>query len=249
MSQAFAIAPIGRYMPVSCTRYGASMTIPPPLLVLDLDGTLADTNRDLIPVLNRVTARVGLEPIAMSDVGHVVGHGAKAMIEKAFAFRGQPLDEATRDRLFDLFIEDYSANIAANTVLFDGVTASLDRFEGNGWRLAVCTNKQESLAVKLIAELGQSHRFSVISGGDTFAFRKPDPRHLVETVTMAGGAPGRTVMVGNSVTDIRTARSAQIPVVAVDFGYSEVPVAQLNPDRVISHYDELWDAASALLGG
>ena len=229
----------------SCKKQ--EMAQKPPLLVLDLDGTLADTNRDLIPVLNRVTQTVGLPPIEMRDVGHVVGHGARAMIEKAFAFHGQPLDTASLDRLFDIFLEDYSANIARNTVLFDGVCQSLDRFAGDGWRLAVCTNKQESLAVKLIAELGQLRRFSAITGGDTFAFRKPDPRHLTETVTMAGGQPERTVMVGDSVTDIRTAQGAAIPVVAVDFGYSDVPVSELGPDRIISHYDELWEAASALL--
>lgn len=224
------------------------MTETRPLLVLDLDGTLADTHRDLVPVLNRVTAKVGLAPIAMEDVGHVVGHGAKAMIERAFAFHRRPVDKGTLERLFADFLQDYSANIALNTVLFDGVTQSLNRFEGEGWLLAVCTNKQQDLAQKLIRELGQSARFSAVSGGDTFAFKKPDPRHLTETVASAGGDRQRTVMVGDSVTDIRTAQAAQIPVVAVDFGYSDVPVRELNPDRVISHYDELWDAATALLG-
>ncbi|GIL00661.1 MAG: phosphoglycolate phosphatase, bacterial [Alphaproteobacteria bacterium] len=225
----------------------ANMPRRPPLLVLDLDGTLADTMRDLIPVLNRVTATAGLAPIGNGEVGHVVGHGARAMIEKAFAFHGRPLDEGLLDRLFDRFIEDYSRNLARNTVLFDGVARALDRFAEDGWLLAVCTNKQERLAARLIGELGQAHRFAAISGGDTFAFRKPDPRHLVETIALAGGVPARTVMVGDSVTDIDTARAAGIPVVAVDFGYSGVPVAQLRPDRVISHYDELWEAARALV--
>lgn len=223
------------------------MTRTAPLLVLDLDGTLADTTRDLIPVLNRVTATVGLPPIEMRDVGHVVGHGAKAMLEKAFAFHGQPLDGDTLEQLFAVFLADYEANIATNTVLFEGVSEALDRFAANGWRLAVCTNKLEGLARKLIDALGESRRFAAITGGDTFEFRKPDPRHLTLTVELAGGAPERAIMVGDSVTDIRTAKSAGIPVIAVDFGYSDIPVGELDPDRVISHYDELWDAAATLM--
>ena len=170
------------------------------------------------------------------------------MIERAFAFHNRPLDKGTLDYLFDTFLDDYSQNLAQNTVLFDGVTQSLDRFAENRWLLAICTNKHQGLAEKLIAELGQSKRFAAITGGDTFAYRQPDPRHLTDTVAKAGGSPERTVMVGDSITDIRTAQAARIPVVAVDFGYSEVPVRQLGPDRVISHYDELWDAAAALLG-
>jgi len=223
------------------------MSETPPVLVLDLDGTLADTNRDLIPVLNRVTAAEGVPPIAMADVGHVVGHGARAMIERAYAHHRRPLVAGTLDRLFDAFIADYSVNLAANTVLFDGVEPSLDLFASQGWLLAVCTNKQEDLARRLLDELGLGNRFAAITGGNTFAWRKPDPRHLTETVSRAGGDPRNAVMVGDSITDIRTAQAAGIPVVAVDFGYSEVPVGQLGPDRVISHYDELFDAAGALL--
>lgn len=219
-----------------------------PLLVLDLDGTLADTSRDLLPVLNRVTAKVGLPAIAMKDVGQVVGHGAKAMISRAFAFHGREADAGLIDTLFDDFLVDYEANIAAHTVLYDGVTQALDRFAANGWKLAICTNKLEHLARMLVEELGQSYRFAAITGGDTFDFRKPDPRHLIETVAMAGGSPAKAVMVGDSVTDIKTAQAAEIPVIAVDFGYSDIPVRDLAPDRVISHFDELWQAIADLPG-
>ena len=219
-----------------------------PLIVLDLDGTLADTNRDLIPVLNRITATTGLPPIAMEDVGHVVGHGAKAMIERAYTFHGITPSRELIERLFADFLVDYEANIAAHTVLYDGVTQALDRFAANGWKLAICTNKLEHLARMLVEELGQSYRFAAITGGDTFDFRKPDPRHLIETVAMAGGSPAKAVMVGDSVTDIKTAQAAEIPVIAVDFGYSDIPVRDLAPDRVISHFDELWQAIADLPG-
>ncbi|MEC9342306.1 MAG: HAD-IA family hydrolase [Pseudomonadota bacterium] len=222
------------------------MTKDRPLLVLDLDGTLADTIRDLIPVLNRVTAQVGLPAIDMADVGHVVGHGARAMLARAFAFHGKQVEETVIEGLFRDFLIDYENNIARETVLFDGVPAALDRFAGDGWRLAVCTNKAEHLARLLIDELGQGDRFAAITGGDTFDFRKPDPRHLTETVRLAGGNPLRSVMVGDSSTDIRTAKAAGIPVVAVDFGYADMPVDRLGADRVISHYDELRAAVAEM---
>ena len=219
-----------------------------PLIVLDLDGTLADTNRDLIPVLNRITATTGLPPIAMEDVGHVVGHGAKAMIERAYTFHGITPSRELIERLFADFLVDYEVNLAVDTVLFDGVERALQRFQDNGWRLAVCTNKFEGLARKLIEALGQSDRFAAITGGDTFDYRKPDPRHLTGTIELAGGDATRTIMVGDSITDVRTAKAADIPVIAVDFGYTDIPPTELGADRLISHYDELWDAANTLIG-
>lgn len=217
-----------------------------PILVFDLDGTLADTMRDLIPVLNRTTAPEGLGEIPFSDVGHVVGHGARAMIEKAFAYHGRQLDPALHDRLFDQFLVDYEANIAANTVLFEGAEKALDHFAEQGWLLGVCTNKPERLAVKLLDELGVLTRFAAVTGGDTYPYRKPDPRHLTGTIAKAGGDKSRAVMVGDSRTDIDTARQAGIPVVAVDFGYTDIPVRDLSPDRVISHFDLLREAVESL---
>lgn len=218
-----------------------------PTLVLDLDGTLADTNRDLIPVLNRATKLYGLEPIAMSDVGHVVGHGAKAMIQKAFTFHNQVLSDDLLEEIFLIFLKDYEENICVDTVLFEGVTDALLSFENEGWNLAVCTNKLEHLALKLLKQLGIHEHFSAITGGDTFDMRKPDPLHITKTIELAGGRADAAIMVGDSITDINAAKSGNIPVVAVDFGYSDTPVEELSPDRVISHFRELKEAVDSLI--
>lgn len=210
-----------------------------PTLVFDLDGTLADTNRDLIPVLNRVTATTGLPAIALEDVGHVVGHGAKAMIARAFSYHNHELSPEQLENLFADFLADYEANIAANTVLYDGVLDAMDTLESRGWQFAVCTNKMQHLSEKLLHALDVTDRFKAIAGANRFNFRKPDPRHLTHTVLTAGGDPQYAVMVGDSITDITTAKAAMIPVIAVDFGYSEVPVKELDPDRIISHFSQL----------
>ncbi len=216
-------------------------------LVLDLDGTLADTRLDLIPALNRTIATEGLSPVPMDKIGHFVGHGAKAMIAKSYEHYGQDLDISLHEQLFEIFLADYSDNIANETVLFEGVLESLDQFFSGGWKIAICTNKTEHLAVRLMEVLELADRFVTITGGDTFDFKKPDPRHLTETISLAGGIPQASVMVGDSETDIKTAKAADIPVIAVDFGYSERPVAEYSPDRLISHYNELFATASELV--
>src|SRR5208283_5399967 len=100
-------------------------------------------------------------------------------------------------------------------------------------------NKMEGSAKLLIERLGVAERFAFICGQDTFGVGKPDPTPLIKTIAACGGVNERAIVVGDSATDIKTARAAGLPVIAVDYGYTDVPVAQLGPDRVISHFDEL----------
>jgi len=218
-----------------------------PTIVFDLDGTLVDSNRDLVPALNRTTAHDGLPPISREDVGHVVGQGALMMIKRAFDFHKTPLDPVRHKELLSVFLETYEAHIADETVYYDGVLKALDELAEQGWILAVCTNKYEKLARKLIGIIGGTERFSAITGGDTFDNKKPDPSHIIETIKLAGGNPARAVMVGDSINDINAAIAAQIPVVAVDFGYTDIPVKKLNPTVIISHFDQLVTEASKLV--
>lgn len=218
------------------------------LLIFDLDGTLVDSNLDLIPALNAATQFRGLPPMLRSDVGQVVGSGALAMIEKAYAFHDRPLESGGPEHLhlFDLFLQHYEAHLVDHTVFYPGVLKALTRLQDAGWQLAVCTNKFEHLARKLLTELGEVERFVAITGGDTFAERKPDPEHLRKTAQLAGVDPACCMMVGDSINDIAAAKAAAMPVIAVDFGYSDIPVARLNPDIIISHYDQLFSAVHEL---
>lgn len=223
------------------------MNMRPPILVLDLDGTLADTAHDLIGTLNLLLAREGLAPLAPEAARPLVGAGARALIERGFAFHGAPLTPERLEPLVRDFLAHYEAHIADESRLFPGALAALDRFRGAGFRLAVCTNKPEALARLLLEKLAAADRFAAICGRGSFPVHKPDPRTLLLTIEAAGGDPRRAVMVGDSKTDIDTARAAGTPSIAVDFGYTDTPVAALAPDRVISHFDELWGAAHTLL--
>jgi len=221
--------------------------MPAPTIVYDLDGTLADTAEDLVATLNWLLAREGLAPLKVESAGSLVGAGARALIERGFAASGRALEPRAIDALFVDYLRYYSAHIVERSRLYPGVDKALGAFERAGWRQAVCTNKTESLARLLIAKLGIAERFAFICGQDTFGVGKPDPRPLLETVAAAGGASHRAIMVGDSGTDIRCARAAGVPVIAVDFGYADVPVKELGPDRVISRFDQLMEACDALL--
>ena len=211
-------------------------------VVFDLDGTLVDTAPDLIDTLNVVFTREGLPPVEYAAARDMIGGGARKMIEAALQFERRMVSADLVDRMLGEFIAYYSEHIADRSRLFPGVGAALDTLEARGCRFAVCTNKLEGLSKQLLDTLGLSRRFEAICGQDTFGIQKPDPEILRRTIAAAGGAADHAIMVGDSGTDIATARAASLPVVAVDFGYSETPIRALRPDRLISHFDALPEA-------
>ena len=207
-------------------------------IVFDLDGTLVDSVRDLLPALNNAIASEGLSPISIDDVGQIVGQGALKMIERAFDLNEAALSVETRSRLLDMFLAHYEANIATNTVFFDGCLDVLDQLSSDGWLLAVCTNKYEHLARKLLDEMGETSRFAAITGGDTFEVKKPDPAHIVGTVERAGGELAKTIMVGDSINDIAAAQAAGVLSIGIEFGYTDIPVTEMGATTTISHFNQ-----------
>jgi phosphoglycolate phosphatase len=208
-------------------------------IVFDLDGTLVDTAPDLIESLNAVFAREGLPPVPYEIARNMIGGGARMMIARGAEAEGQVFSPAKLEQLFADFIAHYSEHIAKRSQPFPGLIDALDALSASGWRFAVCTNKLERLSVKLLKELGLAERFAAVCGQDTFGVQKPDPEVLRRTIAAAGGKPQSAIMIGDSLTDIRTARAAGVPVIAVDFGYTDTPVTELGPDRVISCFAQL----------
>ena len=216
-------------------------------VVFDLDGTLVDSAPDLVAALNVVLSGAGLPTIAYEDACTMVGGGARVMVERGLKANGRVLPPAEIDRMARDFIAYYAEHIAVHSQPFDGVEPVLDKLAESGCRLAVCTNKLEWLSVRLLDALKLTRRFRAICGPDTFGVSKPDPRILRGTIERAGGDPALAIMIGDSMTDIATARAAGIPIIAVDFGYTDVPVAALRPDRVVSAFTELPQAISQTL--
>src|SRR4051812_24419519 len=216
-------------------------------VIFDLDGTLIDTAPDLIDTLNLILTREGFRPIPFDRARAAIGGGAKLLLESGLAEQGARLTPVQLDKLYVDYVAHYADHIAHRSRPFPGLDGALDRLRDEGFVLAVCTNKLEWLSVRLLDALKLKHRFVAICGQDTFKIAKPDPEVLRRTIRAAGGDPTRAVMVGDSATDIATARAAGVPIVAVDFGYTDTPVTALGPDRVISRYDELPAAVTELM--
>jgi phosphoglycolate phosphatase len=216
-------------------------------VVFDLDGTLVDTAPDLINALNYVLDREGLPPVPLHSARSMIGAGARKLIERGLELEGRSASQEDITRLTDDFIAYYAEHIADASRPFDGLESALDDLGIRGYRFAVCTNKQEWLSKLLLDRLGLSSRFSAICGADTFGVSKPDPGILHQTVARAGGHISSAIMVGDAGTDIGVARRAGIPVIGVGFGYTEVPIAELKPDRLIHHMNELPAAVESLM--
>jgi len=208
-------------------------------IVFDLDGTLIDTAPDLIDALNHILAQHQLPSVPFETARPLIGGGARTMIERALAAEEQECSAAAIDRLYSEFIAYYARHIADRSRPFPKLEAALQCLALEGHRLAVCTNKLERLSIRLLSALKLASYLAAICGQDTFGMQKPDPQMLRLTILRAGGEPARAIMIGDSGTDVRIARAANVPVIAVDFGYSDIPIASLRPDRTIGSYEEL----------
>lgn len=202
----------------------------------DLDGTLLDTSRDLADAVNHALGVAGRPVLSLDEVKPMIGGGAKRMLERGLeATGGCPEDEMKR--LYGILLAYYEQNLSGGTVAFPGMIDALDRLAAMGVKLAVCTNKFEHFAEKLLSDLGLRDRFDALIGGDTMGKgnAKPSAMPIHEMVARAGG--GRAAFVGDSIYDVMAARNAGIPSIAVSFGFLTHPVEELGADAIIDHYD------------
>ncbi|WP_315705213.1 MULTISPECIES: phosphoglycolate phosphatase [unclassified Bradyrhizobium] len=215
-------------------------------IVFDLDGTLVDTAPDLISALNYVLEREGLPALPLASARNMIGAGARKLLERGLEAEGRIVGPEEMNRLTADFIDYYGENIAVASRPFEGLEMALDALAERGCQFAVCTNKLEWLSKRLLDQLGLSSRFAAICGADTFGVAKPDPAILRQTIARAGGDIGAAVMVGDAGTDVGAARRAGVPVIGCTFGYTDVPIAELNPDQLIDHMRDLPAAVEAL---
>jgi phosphoglycolate phosphatase len=217
----------------------------PATVVFDLDGTLVDTAPDLCAAMNYALTQLGRPTVPADLARDMAGQGARKLIEKGLLVSGTAPAELVEAGL-PYFLRFYAEHIADQSRVFPGVELALDTLAAAGSRLAICTNKPVALSKALVTALGWDGRFAANLGFDSVPSPKPDPAHLFATIAAVGGDPATTAYVGDSITDTVTARSAAVPVVAVSFGFSDRPVAELGADIVIDHYDELVPALRTL---
>ena len=214
-------------------------------IIFDLDGTLIDTAPDLVETLNVILRRQGLHPVGYGDAREMIGDGAKKLLERSVVSQQKNISATLLDKLYQEFLVHYSDHIADRSRPFPGLESALDALAARGWRLAVCTNKLEWLSVRLLEALKLKDRFSAICGQDTFGIAKPNPEVLLRTIAAAGGEVRQAIMVGDSQTDIATARAAGVPVIAVDFGYTKTQCRNLAPIASSATTTALLEAVEA----
>jgi phosphoglycolate phosphatase len=215
------------------------------VLVFDLDGTLVDTAPDLMHATNHVLTSLGRRPISMDEVRAFVGHGARALIARGLEATGEPVAPRALEALYQKFLLYYSSNIAVASAPFPGLMALLKQCKAAGIAMGVCTNKLEGLSVQLLDALDMTSYFTAIVGSDTLGISKPDPAPYFETLRRLGAEDAPSIMIGDSETDIKTARAAGVPVITVSFGYTAKPVHIYSPDHVVDHFAEMWPLIEA----
>jgi phosphoglycolate phosphatase len=189
-------------------------------VIFDLDGTLIDSAPDLRAALNRVLGRSGLPALDAASVQRMIGDGAKALVARAFAAAGR---ESQPEDLAD-FLADYEANATVETVVYPGIKPALAIFQSAGYPMAVCTNKPEAASRVILQALGLQGFFPVVTGGDSTAFRKPDPRHLAGALAALGVSDA--VMIGDHENDMAAARGLGLPSIFVSWGYGQATGTQ-----------------------
>lgn len=218
-------------------------------VVFDLDGTLADTSGDLLAAANACFRDMGLGDVLERgrDDGTAL-RGGRAMLTLGLERVGRGAEAAVLDRYYPVLLEAYAAEIATHTVFYPGALNAVADLSGAGYKVAICTNKPEYLAVQLLAQMGVAQHFDALIGADTLPTRKPDPAPLREAVRRAGGDGARYLLVGDTITDHDTARAAGVPSVLVTFGPNGADMAALKPDALLDHFDDLPGCVGQLIG-
>jgi phosphoglycolate phosphatase len=212
-------------------------------VVFDLDGTLADTSADLLAAANASL------PEAVLDAGDTLTafHGGRAMLRLGFTRLGRAWSEADVDVSYPLLLDAYRQGIAVHTRLYPGAMAAVEVLRSKGFAVSICTNKPEALADELLRALGVREAFGALVGADTLPVRKPDPAPYVAAVVRAGGIVGRSMLVGDTETDAKTAFAAGVPVVLVTFGPEGAGVSRFQPAALLDRFEDLPGLASRFL--
>lgn len=213
------------------------MTFSVSKVIFDLDGTLVDTAPDLCAALNHCLKLAGLQAVDPAIVQNLVGKGAISLLEKGLALQDNPSTIEPKS-LHGTFLAYYADHLTDRSKPYEGCTDLLEHLKALDISLAVCTNKPIKLAIPLMEDLNIKRYFSAVCGGDTFDFKKPDPRHITETAGLLSG-DGRIVMIGDSIHDIEAAKTANIPTIGVTYGYSSIDMKVLNPTKIVNTLSEI----------
>ena len=221
-------------------------------ILFDLDGTLIDTAPDLMNAHNHVMKKYGYETKSTEDIRQLVGKGAASLIGRSVWGQakkefGQINDQGIKKEMVKEFIDYYGKNISVESKLVKGVIEFLNWAKQNNISMAVCTNKQEHLSIKLLKQINIYNYFEYVAGSDTFDYCKPDPRHLTNVIEIMQGDIKKSLMIGDSENDSEAAKSAGIPMILLEDGYTDKNVDQIYHNHLIKDFNNIEKIISLYL--
>ena len=210
-------------------------------VLFDLDGTLVDTAPDLMRAHNHVMEKFGYPTKSTEEIRNLVGQGAGAMLGRSIWGQakkefGKVEDQKIKKQMIDAFVDYYGKNIINESTLINGVKEFLKWCKEKNISMAVCTNKQEHLAIDLLKKIGIYDYFEYVAGSNTFDYCKPDPRHLTNVIEILGGEIKRSIMIGDSETDANAGKNAGIPVILLEDGYTEKNTTEIYHNHLIKDF-------------
>ncbi|MDA8742740.1 HAD-IA family hydrolase [Candidatus Pelagibacter bacterium] len=210
-------------------------------ILFDLDGTLVDTAPDLMRAHNHVMKKFGYPTKSTEEIRNLVGQGAGAMLGRSIWGQakkefGKVQNEKIKKEMIDAFVDYYGKNIINESTLINGVKEFLKWCKEKNISMAVCTNKQEHLAIDLLKKIGIYDYFEYVAGSNTFDYCKPDPRHLTNVIEILGGEIKRSIMIGDSETDANAGKDAGIPVILLEDGYTEKNTTEIYHNHLIKDF-------------
>ncbi|HFE48483.1 MAG TPA: phosphoglycolate phosphatase [Chromatiaceae bacterium] len=213
----------------------------PEMVLIDVDGTLVDSVPDLAWCVDEMMRQLGREPWGEAEVRNWVGNGVERLVRRALTGRldGEP-DEADFQRAYPIFLDLYAENTSKRSLLYPGVREGLDYLASTGIPMGCVTNKAEQFTLPILRDLGIIDYFGIVISGDTLERKKPDPLPLLHAAAHFGVSPAHSLMVGDSVSDVKAARAAGFQIVCMSYGYNHgVDIREASPDAVIDSLSEL----------
>ena len=210
-------------------------------ILFDLDGTLVDTAPDLMDAHNHVMKKYGYPTKSTEEIRNLVGQGAGALIGRSIWGQAKKEfhsveDKNIKDQMSKDFVNFYGKNISNESTLINGVKEFLKWCKEQNISMAVCTNKQEHLAIDLLKKIGINEYFEYVAGSNTFDYCKPDPRHLTSVIEILGGDLKKSLMIGDSETDANAAKKASLPVILLENGYTEKNTNEIYHNHLIKNF-------------
>ena len=209
------------------------------LFIFDLDGTLVDTAPDFKNSINYMLNELNESEVSLEEIRNWVGYGARELIRRTVVDKNIPHDEQRIEEMLKIFLLHYTHNIDDDSVLFNNVRNVLEFLKNNGIKLAVCTNKMERLSNILLEKLNVLHMFDYLVGGDSLRKSKPDPFPLLNICEKLNTEISDSIMIGDSLTDLKAGKGAGMPVVLVSYGYTDNKDIYNEADLVINDFSQL----------